>query len=74
MRDLAVRQARAAAQADYIYQAQTIIDGAFPKAREEGFDAKGLLPAQSKGWWLNTSADKYEEMIIDDLKSFVIDN
>ena len=69
-RDLAVRQARASAQADYIYQAQTIIDNAFPEAREEGFDPKGLLPAQSKGWWLNTSADQYKKMIIDDLKSF----
>tara|TARA_R110002096_G_C14527177_1_gene717410 strand:+ start:43 stop:1290 length:1248 start_codon:yes stop_codon:yes gene_type:complete len=70
LRDLAVRQARAAAQADYIFQAQTIINNAFPEAREEGLEPKALLPAQSKGWWLNTSADEYKKIIIDDLKSF----
>jgi hypothetical protein len=70
LRDLAVRQARAAAQAEYLYEAQRIINNAFPEARSEGLEPQALLPARSNGWWLNTSADDYKNFIIDDLKSF----
>lgn len=68
LRDLAVRQARAAAQTEYLYEAQRIINR-FPEAFSEGLEPQALLPARSNGWWLNTSANDYENFITDDLQS-----
>jgi len=68
LRDLAVRQARAAAKAEYGYRAQEILEERFPSALQEGITPQALIPAQSNGWWLNTSADRYEDQIADDLR------